>query len=676
MQDASQPASEATFDLERPWLGRISPATALFGLVLVLALGLRLANLQAVGDGNIYYTAAVKSMLQSWHNFFFVAAEPGASVTVDKPPLGLWIQAAFAAVLGVSGFSVTLPSVLAGTASVAVLFHLVSRHLGSLAALTAALALAVTPISVAVDRNNTMDSILILFLLLAAWAFIDAAGTDCDSKRLRALLLGGLWVGLGFNIKMMQAFLPLPAFYALYFLTARTGWGNKLLHLSLTTLVLLAVTLSWAITVDLTPPDQRPYVGSSSDNTVTELIVGHNGLNRLFGRGGLQNAMTAAQPGGANNPPGRPPQPGQLPPGQRPLIGPAGQPNLGGIPGQGNPGANGPGQTGEIGSPGLLRLWTPPLAHEMSWLLPFGLCGLLILLLAAPFHLPMASPQHHSLLIWGGWLVTCLVFFSVASFFHRYYLAMFSPALAALFGAAFSTLWGWREQHPRRAALISLLAAGATIGYQLILARAYQTGQGWVLFALAFLFTATALLVMACFHRPAPWLDRLTLLLALAGLLFIPTVWSVLTTADSNPNVRLPTAYTPGIDSIGGSQPPGGSLNQRLVDYLQANSQDVEYLAAVESSNAGGSQLVLATGRPVLFMGGFGGSDPVIDAGGLADMVNSRRLRFVLLPANPRGSSGGNQTGTETAGWVRQNCSLVDDVPAVGPTGTLFRCGE
>jgi hypothetical protein len=106
--------------------------------VVALAAALRFSNLSAIGYANHYYTAAIKSMLQSWHNFFFVAAEPGGAVSVDKPPLGLWLEAAFASVLGVNGFAVVLPQILAGLGSVVVLYHLVRRSFGTAAGLLAA----------------------------------------------------------------------------------------------------------------------------------------------------------------------------------------------------------------------------------------------------------------------------------------------------------------------------------------------------------------------------------------------------------------------------------------------------------------------------------------------------------------------------------------------------------
>ena len=217
-----------------PWLALAS--------IVALAAALRFSNLNALGYSNHYYTAGVESMLQSWRNFFFVAAEPGGSVSIDKPPLGLWLQAISAAIFGVNGFGVLLPQLLAGILSVLVVYHLVRRSFGAPAGLLAALALAVTPVAVAVDRNNTMDSTLILTLLLAAWAFIKAA----ETTRLRFLLLGALLGGLAFNIKMLAAYLPLPAFYALYFLGAPERLWRKTGKLVLATAVLLAVSLSWA----------------------------------------------------------------------------------------------------------------------------------------------------------------------------------------------------------------------------------------------------------------------------------------------------------------------------------------------------------------------------------------------------------------------------------------------
>src|ERR687885_70598 len=110
-------------------------------LVLLVASVLDFWQLNRVGYRNTYYAAAVKSMLQSWHTFFFTAFDPGGFVTIDKPPLGFWLQVASAKVFGFSGLSLMLPQALAGVLSVAVLYRLVSRTFGAVAGLLAALAL-------------------------------------------------------------------------------------------------------------------------------------------------------------------------------------------------------------------------------------------------------------------------------------------------------------------------------------------------------------------------------------------------------------------------------------------------------------------------------------------------------------------------------------------------------
>ncbi|MDO8464496.1 MAG: glycosyltransferase family 39 protein, partial [Gallionella sp.] len=289
--------SQPSFLKKNLFLG-VTISTVLVIVIMAFSFGLHMYNIESIGDANAYYTAAVKSMLQSWSNFFFVVAEPGGSVTVDKPPLGLWIEAVFAYFLGVSGFTVSLPNILAGVFGIPLLYIMVKKYMGELAGLVAAFVMAITPVFVATNRNNTMDGLLVFFLLMAAWAFIRAT----ESGKLRWLLLGAFIVGLGFNIKMMQAFLPLPAFYTLYFFGSKEGWLRKIVNLGIATILLIAVSLSWAVVVDLVPADQRPYIGSSGDNTVMGLIFGHNGIARLEGGGG---------PGGSGPQNGTPPSASQ-----------------------------------------------------------------------------------------------------------------------------------------------------------------------------------------------------------------------------------------------------------------------------------------------------------------------------------------------------------------------------
>src|SRR6202046_4688019 len=177
-----------------------------FALVLALAALLRVWHLNQAGFGTQYYAAGVLSMLESWHNFFFNSFDPAGFVSIDKPPLALWLQAATAKVFGFSAWSVLLPQALEGTLAVALLYHLVQRRCGHPTGLLAALFLALTPVSVAIDRSNNTDGCLVLALLAAAWA----ATPRAEAGSWRMLLVCMVLLGVAFNVKMLAAIVVLP----------------------------------------------------------------------------------------------------------------------------------------------------------------------------------------------------------------------------------------------------------------------------------------------------------------------------------------------------------------------------------------------------------------------------------------------------------------------------------
>src|SRR5881392_839207 len=209
------------------------------GGILLISVFMDFFQLGQNGYGS-YYPPAVRSMMDNWHNFFFASYDPGGFVTVDKPPVGFWFQVASAKLFGFTPFSILLPQALAGVLSVLLLYYLVRRHFGVTAGLLAALALAVSPISVLTNRNNTIDSTLVLVMLLGAWAVLRAA----ESGKLRWLLLCAVFVGLGFNIKMLEAYLVVPAYGLLYVLAAPRSFWVRIGHLALAALLMLTISLS------------------------------------------------------------------------------------------------------------------------------------------------------------------------------------------------------------------------------------------------------------------------------------------------------------------------------------------------------------------------------------------------------------------------------------------------
>ncbi|MEW5872815.1 MAG: glycosyltransferase family 39 protein [Chloroflexota bacterium] len=611
--------------------------TAALLAVLALAAFLHLYRLEQEGFGNLYYAAAVRSMLGSAHNFFFASFDPAGFVTVDKPPLGLWVQAASAFVFGFQGWSLLLPQALAGIASVGLLYWLVERTFGWQAGLLAALVLALTPVSVAANRNNTMDSLLVLTSLLAAWA----ASLAAERGRLRWLLVCALLLGTGFNIKMLQAFLVLPACLLIYCLAPLPRW-KRLLHLGLALLVLGVVSLTWVLTVDATPSEQRPFIGSSHNNSVLELVIGHNGAARL---GEMLPFLNKPQ----QPPPGR----------QRVSIPPYGSPS-GPVPGA----APAP-FSGETGQPGALRLFNPQLAGQASWLLPLALLALLV---AARQPQARQPAWKIALLLWSAWLLPQVVFFSYAGLFHRYYLEMLSPAIAALSGAGLASLWrdyrralfhvpedeNVESATARRNLLgawglpLALLGSAAVAIY--ILQSLQKTPlQGpplpaWVTWMIPLvlalsLSSVTGLVVLLVLRealRAAPGLParqngmrlaRTLACLGLLGLLAAPAAWSftpLLYGGDSG----LPYAGP----ELARRGPPANPVQPTpLVHFLLAEHHQETFILGVINARTA-APVILATGEAVMAMGGFSGGDHILSLPDLQAMLAARQVRFFLLP--------------------------------------------
>src|SRR5271166_4326118 len=251
--------------------GRRLPALRLqahhLALAAVLALSavLNINKLSQNGYSNLFYSAGVRSMLYSLHNFLFVSFDPGGLVTVDKPPLGLWLQAASAKLFGFSPLSLLLPEAIAGV-----------------------LAMAVFPSFVAVSRDNGVDPLLILLMVLACSAGLRAAETG----RWRTLLWCGVLVGLAFNTKTLAAYLVVPGIALAYILCAPGSIVRRLAQLLVAGLVMLAVSFSWIGLVEATPASKRPYVGSSTDNTELGLTFAYNGFGRVEGQEGGPGQVT------------------------------------------------------------------------------------------------------------------------------------------------------------------------------------------------------------------------------------------------------------------------------------------------------------------------------------------------------------------------------------------------
>ncbi|MGQ9815838.1 MAG: hypothetical protein ACUVR3_11935, partial [Candidatus Roseilinea sp.] len=406
--------------------------------------------------------------------------------------------------------------------------------------------------------------------------------------------------------------------------------------------------------VDATPPENRPYVSSTTTNSAMELITGHNGLARLFGPANRPNGALLSAVNSRPARPAPPPPPGGLPP------------KL------------------DVGRPGLLRFFELPLAKEITWLLPLAVVSLGLLVWRgrrAERRWLALSSRHQAAVLWGGWLLAGWIFFSLAGFMHAYYVAMLAPPLAMLAGAGIVELWRVYREHRWIGWLIVEIAAALTLAAQWsILVQVSSSPLAWLTSLLVFM-VSIGLLALGLWrpnHVPDTWQRR-----ALAGVamsvLLMPTAWSALTAADPRPDVHLPSAYA-GDTGFGEmrralSQGPVGHANPvLLLLYIEPRTFDVDYVLAVPDANAG-ANFVLATRRPVLYIGGFLGTDPIVSAEDLKQMVNAGRLRYVWDAGERL-----RLLKPDIAEWLDEACKIVPvkDLKQAGapdtPGSPLYEC--
>src|SRR3954451_5341518 len=247
--------------------------------IVVLAAALCLWDLTISGYANSYYAAAVRSASESWKAMFFGALDPGSFITVDKPPLSLWLIGLSARAFGFSSFSLLLPQALCTIAAVGLLYATVRRAFGPIAGLVAALAFAISPITVAMARVDMPDALLVLLLVASAWLLVRAIETG----RTTFLLWCGAVVGLAFMTKMLQGWMVVPALAGSYLLAGPPRLLVRIRQLALAGVAMVAVSASWPLAVSLWPASSRPYIGGSTDGSVWNLIFGYNGFGRLTG---------------------------------------------------------------------------------------------------------------------------------------------------------------------------------------------------------------------------------------------------------------------------------------------------------------------------------------------------------------------------------------------------------
>jgi 4-amino-4-deoxy-L-arabinose transferase-like glycosyltransferase len=669
--------------------------------VMSLAAVLNLWALSRNGFANDYYAAAVKSMGSSWHDFLYASLDRGGIMTVDKPPLALWVEALSARVFGFDSLSMLVPQALMGVASVALVYDLVRRRFGRLGGFVAGVALALTPITVAISRHNNPDSLLVLCCVAALWCTVRGLEAGPARPSTRWLVLAGVFVGLGFETKMLVALVVVPGIVAawLWIAPAARGQLHAVRQLLACGGAMLLVGGAWPLLVELTPAADRPWVSGTSSNTVLSLIFEYNGLGRVEGQTG----------------------------------GPAGG-----------------GTTMFGGSAGPLRLLSSALGGQAGWLLGFAVVSGLGIILAS--RLRRSDARTGWLLAVGGaFLATAVLFSFAGGIFHPYYVSLLAPFVAALTGAGAATML----RGGRGARVTAALAVVAGVAVELVVRADYPGQLAW-LPPVLIVVGVLAVLALLAFSSTAVRMGAVAA--ALAALLAAPAVWAFDTLghatsstfpaggpasveaggpggggggfggarggggpggpgagfgargggaggargfgagappsggpragssagAGTGPNAAgaqlfgsgsgasraggFPSAGTNRAGGQGGAigAPIGGSVTTSILTYVKQHGGGT--IAVASQSNAATS--ILTQNADVAGIGGFSGRESDVSVSWLADEVRTGKIRWVLdeqgATGTVRGLPGDTRTGAKTAMKVVAKACVAVTLPSSG----------
>jgi 4-amino-4-deoxy-L-arabinose transferase-like glycosyltransferase len=619
---------------------------ALIGLLGTTGL-LYLWNLAASGWANAYYSAAVLAGTKSWAAFFFGSLDASNFITVDKAPGALWVMEISARLFGFNAWSVLAPQALEGMATVAIVYLAVRRWFGPAAGLLAGTVVALTPVAGLMFRFNNPDALLVLLVTAAIYATLRAI----ENGRTRWLVLAGALIGGGFLAKELQAFIIIPVLAGVYLLAGPPSVGRRIAQVLAAAVAVIVSSGWWIAAVELIPSASRPYIGGSQNNDLVSLIFGYNGFGRLTGN------------------------------------------ESGSIGGFGAIGSR-------WGLTGWNRLFNSQFGGQVSWLIPAAviLLGASLLL---TFRRPRTDVVRAAFLIWGGsLLLTGAVFSFAQGIIHPYYTVALAPAIGALVGMGSVYLWQHRSERIARLALGGAVGVTALWAY-VLLGRSSTFVPGLRTAVLVAGLTAAILIVSLtnASRKTALAIAALGAVAVLAGpaAYTFDTVSTTHSGAIPSAGPALATQGGPGgafggggarfgapggafgggfgggfprggpNSAFGGGNPPGGGGNPSagagflgsgrpaadLVSLLQANASRYTWVAAtIDANSAAGYEL--ATGDPVMAIGGFNGTDPAPTLAQFQQYVRDGKIHYFIGGVG-RGSAGTSSTASQIAAWVQQN---------------------
>ena len=618
---------------------------ALIGLLGTTGL-LYLWNLAASGWANAYYSAAVLAGTKNWAAFFFGSLDASNFITVDKAPGSLWVMEISARLFGFNAWSVLAPQALEGVATVAIVYLVVRRWFGPAAGLLAGAVVALTPVAGLMFRFNNPDALLVLLMTAATYATLRAI----ENGRTRWLVLAGALIGGGFLAKELQAFIIIPVLAGVYLFAGPPSIGRRIGQVLAAAVAVIVSSGWWIAAVELVPSASRPYIGGSQNNDLISLIFGYNGFGRLTGN------------------------------------------ESGSIGGLGALGSR-------WGLTGWNRLFNDQFGGQVSWLIPAAviLLGASLLL---TFRRPRTDIVRAAFLTWGGSLILTGAVFSFAQgIIHPYYTVALAPAIGALVGMGGVYLWQHRSESIARLALAGAVGGTALWAF-ILLGRSSNFVPSLRTGVLVAGLVAAVLIagLSKASRKTALAIATLGVVAVLAG----PAAYTfdTVSTAHSGaipsagPTVASGSGPGGGIAGGGGGGrfgAPGGAFGggfrggfpdggpnsafggnpggnpgggagfldssrpaADLVSLLQANASRYTWVAATTRANSAAGY-ELATGDPVMAIGGFNGTDPAPTLAQFQQYVRDGKIHYFVGGGSGPGSASTSSSASQISAWVQQN---------------------
>lgn len=502
----------------------------------------------------------------------------------------------------------------------------VKRQFGFASAMISAVTLMLTPVAALMFGFNNPDAILTFMLTASGYAFL----RSLEGRRpLLWLGLAGLFTGLAFNTKMLQGLMVLPAMVIVYLAFAKPPIVTRFLHLMFAGVITTVSTLWWSVLVWLTPSGNRPWVGSTNDNSIWSLIFGYNGFGRLLGSHG----------GGGG---GTPPSGGMA------------MASLGGMGGGAPSGGHGPGSTGFGGQTGIFRMFNNDFGPNIAWLLILALAsgGLLLWILRKT---PRTNRGRAAVIFWILWLIIHIVIFSMTSgVIHPYYVVVMAPAVAALVGIGVPFLWGAYVRRKSYAWILPMLV-GVTAAIVIII-LSYAGTMTWLMWTVGILGAIGMIGLLVNLYTPKRWLQNLAIITSVAACMTAPVVYT-LSTVNVTHTGSIPTAG-PSSTAMQGSNNEKSQADSALVQYLLRNQNGATWLVAVDSANESAA-IQLTSGQPVMAIGGFNGSDTPLTLEQFKQLVADGKLKYYAASSHGHGG-GPNGGNSEITNWIKKNGKVVN----------------